>query len=66
MEWTKEEVLDYININRFFASYKLNGIFIGLLIYTNPPLPGEIGLLPYIMSHSQHYRQQPTQQQYSP
>ena len=47
IEWTKEEVLDYINTNRFFASCKLNGIFIGPLIYTNPPLPGEIGLLLY-------------------
>ena len=52
-EWTKEEVLDHINTNGFFASYKLNGIFIGPLIYTNPPLPGEIGLLPYTTSHSQ-------------
>ena len=49
MEWTKEEVLDHINTNGFFASCKLNGIFIGPLIYTNPLLPGEIGLLLYIM-----------------
>ena len=49
-EWTKEEVLDHINTNGFFASMKLNGIFIGPLIYTNPPSPGEIGLLPYIAS----------------
>ena len=52
MEWIKEKVLDYININGFFASYKLNGIFVGPSIYTNPPLPGEIGLLPYTTSHS--------------
>ena len=26
MEWTKEEILDYININGFFASFKLNRI----------------------------------------
>jgi hypothetical protein len=58
MEWTKKEVLDYVNINRFFASYKLNRIFIGPLIYTNPPLPEEIGLLLYTMSHSQ-FTQQP-------
>ena len=51
-EWTKEEVLDYINTNGFFASSKLNWIFVGLLILTNPPLPGEIGLLPYTTSHS--------------
>jgi hypothetical protein len=50
-EWTKEEVLNHINTNGFFASYKLNKILIGPLIYTNPPLPGEIGLLPYTMSH---------------
>ena len=49
MEWIKEEVLDHINTNGFFASYKFNRIFVGLLIYTNPPLPGEIGLLLYIM-----------------
>ena len=48
-EWTKEEVLDHINTNRFFASCKLNGIFVGPLIYTNPPLPREIGLLLYII-----------------
>ena len=49
MEWTKEEVLDHINTNGFFASYKLNSIFIGPLIYTNLPLPkGIVGLLPYI------------------
>ena len=52
MEWTKEEVLDYININRFFASYKLNGIFIGPLIYINPLLLREIGLLLYTTLHS--------------
>jgi hypothetical protein len=49
MEWTKEEVLDHINTNRFFTSYKLNGIFIGPLIYINPLLPREIGLLLYTM-----------------
>ena len=54
MEWTKEEVLDHINTNRFFAFCKLNGIFVGPSIYTNPPLPGEIGLLPYTTSHSQN------------
>ena len=54
MEWTKEKVLDYINTNRFFTSCKLNGIFIGLLIYTNPPLPRgtPAGLLLYTTSHS--------------
>jgi hypothetical protein len=52
MEWTKEEILDHINTNGFFASSKLNGISIGPSIYTNPPLPGEIGLLPYTTSHS--------------
>jgi hypothetical protein len=26
MEWTKEEILDYINTNRFFTSFKLNKI----------------------------------------
>ena len=52
MEWTKEEILDYINTNRFFASFKLNRISIGLLIYINPLLPGEIGLLLYIILHS--------------
>ena len=52
MEWTKEEVLDYININRFFASYKLNKIFIELLILTNSLLPREIGLLPYTILYS--------------
>ena len=46
-EWTKEEVLDHINTNGFFASYKLNWIFIGPLILINLPLPGEIGLLLY-------------------
>ena len=50
MEWTKEEVLDHINTNGFFASCKLNGIFVGPSIYTNPPLPGEIRLLPYTTS----------------
>ena len=49
MEWTKEEVLDHINTNGFFASCKLNGIFVEPSIYTNPPLLKEIGLLPYIM-----------------
>ena len=51
-EWTKEEILNYINTNGFFASFKLNRIFVGPSIYTNPPLPGEIGLLPYTTSHS--------------
>ena len=49
MEQTKEEVLDYINTNRFFASMKLNGIFVGPLINTNLLLPREVGLLLYIM-----------------
>ena len=58
MEWTKEEVLDYINTYGFFASQKPNWIsgFLGPLVCTNPPLPGEIGLLPYITSHS-HFTQ---------
>src|SRR6266702_6743106 len=51
-EWTKEEVLDHINTNGFFASYKLNEIFIRPSIYTNPLLPREIGLLIYTTSHS--------------
>ena len=63
-EWTKEEVLNHINTNGFFASMKLNGIFIGPSIYINPPSPGEIGLLPYTTSHSQP-TQQPSQQQYT-
>ena len=49
-EWTKEEVLDHINTNRFFASSKLNWIFIGPSILINPPLPKEIGLLLYTTS----------------
>ena len=64
MEWTKEEVLDHINTNGFFASCKLNRISVGPSIYTNPPLPGEIGLLPYTTSHSQP-AQQPAHQQYT-
>ena len=52
MEWTKEEVLDYINTNRFFASFKLNGIFIGPLIFTNLLLPREVGLLLYTILYS--------------
>ena len=62
-EWTKEEVLDHINTNGFFASCKLNWIFVGPSIYTNPPSPGEIGLLPYTTSHSQFAQQQYTLQQ---
>ena len=42
---------------------KLNGIFVGPSIYTNPPLPGEIGLLPYTTSHSKLGQQQYTLQQ---
>ena len=63
MEWTKEEVLDHINTYGFFASQKPNWIsgLLGPSILTNPPLPGEIGLLLYTMSHSQ-LAQQPTQQ----
>ena len=52
MEQTKEEVLDYINTNGFFTSYKLNRIFIGPLILINPLLPRKVGLLLYIISHS--------------
>jgi len=53
-EWTKEEVLDHINTYGFFASQKPNWIsgFLGPSILTNPPPPGEIGLLPYTTSHS--------------
>jgi hypothetical protein len=54
MEWTKEEILDYINTNGFFALFKLNRIsaLIGPLIYMNPLLPGGIlGLLLYTTSH---------------
>jgi len=53
MEWTKEEILDYINTNGFFAAFNLNRIsgFIGLEIYINLPLPkGIVGLLLYITS----------------
>ena len=53
MEQTKEEILDYINTNRFFAAFNLNRIssLIGLEIYIYPPLPeGIVGLLPYITS----------------
>jgi hypothetical protein len=59
-KWTKEEALDHINTNRFFASHKLNRIFVRPSIFTNPPPPGEIGLLPYTTSHSQP-AQEPTQ-----
>ena len=70
-EWTKEEILDHINTNGFFASFKLNRIsgLIGPSIYTNPPLPEGIGLLPYTTSHSQPAQQynprQLGQQQYT-
>ena len=49
-EWTKEETLDHINTNRFFAAFNLNRIssLIGPEIYIYPPLPeGIVGLLPY-------------------
>ena len=62
MEWTKEQILNHIKTtSKLFASSKLNRIFslIGLLIYTNPLLPREIGLLLYITSHSK-LAQQPT------
>ena len=51
MEWTKEEILDHINTNGFFAAFNLNRIssLIGPEIYIYPPLPkGIVGLLPYI------------------
>jgi hypothetical protein len=54
MEWTKEEILDHINTNRFFAAFNLNRIssLIGPEIYISPPLPKReiVGLLPYITS----------------
>ena len=52
-EWTKEETLDHINTNKFFAAFNLNRIsgLIGLEIYICPPLPeGIVGLLPYTTS----------------
>ena len=51
MEWTKEETLNYINTNRFFAAFNLNRIsgLIGLEIYIYLLLlKGIVGLLPYI------------------
>ena len=51
MEQTKEETLDHINTNGFFAAFNLNRIFsfIGPEIYIYPPLPkGIVGLLLYI------------------
>ena len=51
-EWTKEEILDHINTNRFFAAFNLNRIsgLIGLEIYIYPLLPkGIVGLLLYII-----------------
>jgi hypothetical protein len=54
MEWTKEEILDHINTNRFFAAFNLNRIssLIGPEIYISPPLPKReiVGLLPYTTS----------------
>ena len=51
IEWTKEEILDHINTNRFFAAFNLNRIssLIGLEIYISLPLPKReiVGLLPY-------------------
>ena len=65
MEWTKEEILDYINTNRFFASFKLNRIssLIGPLIYTNPLLPGGTlaGPLSYTMSQTPSAQTPPVQ-----
>ena len=55
MEWIKEKILDYIKTTGgLFASSKLNRIFslMGPLLYINPPLPGEIGLLLYTTSYS--------------
>ena len=52
-EWTKEEILDHINTNGFFAAFNLNRIssLMGPEIYIYPPLPkGIVGLLPYIAS----------------
>jgi hypothetical protein len=52
-EWTKEEILDHINTNGFFAAFNLNRIsgLIGLEIYIYPPLPkGIVGLLLYTTS----------------
>ena len=52
-EWTKEETLDHINTNRFFAAFNLNRIsgLIGPEIYIYPPLPkGIVGLLLYTTS----------------
>jgi len=52
MEWIKEEILDHINTNRFFAAFNLNRIsgLIGPEIYISPPLPKReiVGLLLYI------------------
>ena len=52
IEWTKEEILDHINTNRFFAAFNLNRIssLIGLEIYISLPLPKReiVGLLLYI------------------
>ena len=51
-EWTKEEILDHINTNGFFAAFNLNRIsgLIGLEIYINLLLPkGIVGLLLYII-----------------
>ena len=52
-EWTKEEILDHINTNGFFAAFNLNRIsgLIGPEIYIYPPLPeGIVGLLRYTTS----------------
>ena len=52
MEWTKEEILDHINTNGFFAAFNLNRIsgLIGLEIYISLLLPKReiVGLLLYI------------------
>ena len=54
MEWTKEEILDHINTNGFFAAFNLNRIsgLMGPEIYICPPLPKReiVGLLPYTTS----------------
>ena len=50
IKWTKEEILNYINTNKFFTAFNLNKIsgLIGLEIYINLPLPkGIVGLLLY-------------------
>jgi len=54
IKYTKEEILDHINTNGFFAAFNLNRIsgLIGPEIYISPPLPKReiVGLLPYTTS----------------